>query len=94
MYSKTLESVVLRSEGGKFDVSLFDEDKVSALDDLFQQQYDMNTAQRYDATLKLQSMVFGCWEASQRKRLVRLLDAPKGGMVLEVAVGTGAIYVF
>jgi ubiquinone/menaquinone biosynthesis C-methylase UbiE len=71
-------------------LSLVDEDKVSALDDLFQQQYGMNTAKKYDATLRLQSMIFGCWEPSQRKRLVRLLNAPKGGMVLEVAVGTGA----
>ena len=71
-------------------LSLVDEDNISALDDFFQQQYGKNTAQKYDATLQVLSMIFGCWEPSQRKQLVRLLDPPEGGTVLEVAVGTGA----
>ncbi len=48
------------------------------------------TAQIYDRLLKVQSCLFGCWEPAERRRLARLLGPPRGGLILEVAVGTGA----
>ena len=56
--------------------------------------FSANTARirqrKYDTVLRLQSLVIGCWEPAERRRMVELLDAPAGGRVLEVAVGTGA----
>ncbi len=65
-------------------------DNLAALDELFQNQYGEKTARRYDMMLKMQSLLIGCREPSQRKRLVNLLNPPKGGRILEIAVGTGA----
>ena len=64
--------------------------QVASLDTLFQKQYDEKTAQIYDTLLKVQSCLFGCWEPAERRRLARLLGPPRGGLILEVAVGTGA----
>lgn len=66
------------------------EEKLDPLDTFFQKQYGKKTASRYDQVLKTQSVLFGCWEPAQRRNLVRLLNPPPGGLVLEVAVGTGA----
>lgn len=70
--------------------SLVADGRVAPIDKLFQNQYGERTAGMYDVALKLQSLLIGCWEPAQRRRLVRLLDPPRGGRVLEVAVGTGA----
>lgn len=71
-------------------LSLVHDKKLAAIDELFQQQYGEKTAKIYDKVLRLQSALIGCWEPSQRRSLVGLLDPPLGGHVLEVAVGTGA----
>lgn len=69
---------------------LLDEEHIAAIDRHFQRQYGQDTARKYDTVLRLQSLVIGCWEPAERRRMVELLDAPAGGRVLEVAVGTGA----
>ncbi len=70
--------------------NLVEAENVAAIDELFQNQYGEKTARKYDKMLKLQSLLIGCREPSQRKQLVDLLNPPYGGRVLEVAVGTGA----
>lgn len=69
---------------------LLEEERVAAIDHHFQRQYGEDTARKYDAVLRLQSLLIGCWEPAERRRMVELLAAPKGGRVLEIAVGTGA----
>lgn len=69
---------------------LLEEERVAAIDHHFQCQYGEDTARKYDAVLRLQSLLIGCWEPAERRRMVELLAAPKGGRVLEIAVGTGA----
>lgn len=65
-------------------------ERVAAIDAHFQEQYGADTAKKYDSLLRLLSLVIGCRESAQRRRLVKLLNPPLGGRVLEVAVGTGA----
>lgn len=66
------------------------EERVADIDHYFQRQYGDETARKYDAAIKLQSLLIGCWEPAERRRMVELLDVPAGSRVLEVAVGTGA----
>lgn len=69
---------------------LLDEEQVAELDRVFQEQYQADTAARYDRFIFLQSLAGGMWEPAERRRLAALLDPPRGGRVLEVSVGTGA----
>lgn len=69
---------------------LLEEERVAAIDQHFQGQYGADTARKYDRVIRLQSLLIGCWEPAERRRMVGLLGAPRGGRVLEVAVGTGA----
>lgn len=69
---------------------LLEEERLAAIDQHFQLQYGDDTARKYDRVIRFQSMLIGCWEPAERRRMVELLSAPKGGRVLEVAVGTGA----
>lgn len=71
-------------------LNFVNDEKVAAIDEFFQRQYGEKTAKSYDLALKLQSLLFGCWEPAERGRLARLLDPPRGGRLLEVSVGTGA----
>lgn len=70
--------------------NLVREEQVSAIDQYFQQQYGAEAARSYDRAIFLLSLLIGCWEPAQRRRLAQLLDPPTGGLVLEVSVGTGA----
>lgn len=67
-----------------------DEARVAPIDQYFQAQCDDKTARRYDRLIRFQSLLIGCWEPTERRRMVELLDAPRGGRILEVAVGTGS----
>ena len=61
------------------------EERVADIDHYFQRQYGDETARKYDAAIKLQSLLIGCWEPAERRRMVELLDVPAGSRVLEVA---------
>lgn len=69
---------------------LLEDERVAAIDHHFQRQYGDDTARKYDTVIRLQSLLIGCWEPTERRRMVELLDVPKGGRILEIAVGTGA----
>jgi len=69
---------------------LLDEATLSALDRDFQRQYTEKDARSYDRQVRLMSLLFGCWEPRERRKMVNLLDLRPGKHVLEVSVGTGA----
>lgn len=69
---------------------LLDEASLSALDRDFQRQYTEKDARSYDRQVRLMSLLFGCWEPRERRKMVNLLDLSPGMHVLEVSVGTGA----
>jgi len=69
---------------------LLDEATLSALDRDFQRQYMEKDARSYDRQVRLMSLLFGCWEPRERRKMVNLLDLRPGMHVLEVSVGTGA----
>ena len=84
-------------EGGLYRYPVVDgipwllaEERLSELDRHFQQQYGEETARKYDAVIRLQSLLIGCWEPAERRRMVDLLSGVQGGRILEIAVGTGA----
>lgn len=69
---------------------LLDEARLSALDRAFQRQYTEKDARSYDRMVWLLSLLLGCWEPRERRKIVGLLDLKPGMSVLEVSVGTGA----
>ncbi len=69
---------------------LLDEATLSALDRAFQRQYTEKDARSYDRLVRLLSLLLGCWEPRERRKIVDLLDLRPGMRVLEVSVGTGA----
>ncbi len=69
---------------------LLDEGAISALDRDFQRQYTEKDARSYDRMVRLGSLLLGCWEPRERRRIAALLDLRPGMRVLEVSVGTGA----
>jgi len=69
---------------------LVDEETVSRLDRAFQRQYTERDARSYDRLVRLLSLLLGCWEPRERRKMVGLLDLRPGMRVLEVSVGTGA----
>lgn len=84
-------------EGGLYRYPVVDgipwllaEDRLSELDRHFQQEYGEETARKYDVMIRLQSLLIGCWEPAERRRMVNLLDVPEGARILEIAVGTGS----
>ena len=84
-------------EGGLYRYPVVDgipwllaEERLSELDRHFQQQYGEETARKYGAVIRLQSLLIGCWEPAERRRMVDLLSGVQGGRILEIAVGTGA----
>lgn len=90
-----LEGDELEGGSGRYKVvdgvpSLVDEERVAPIDHFFQQQYGEDTAEKYDRLLRLQGLLVGSWEPAERRRLAALLDAPRGGRILEVSVGTGS----
>lgn len=70
--------------------SLVEDGRLSAIDQHFQDQYNDETARRYDAIIRFQSLLIGCRESTERRKMVDLLAARPGSRVLEVAAGTGA----
>ncbi|HPT82676.1 MAG TPA: methyltransferase domain-containing protein [Limnochordia bacterium] len=94
-FALSLVGNTLRSRAHEYPLhdgipSLVREEQVSAIDQYFQQQYGLETARTYDRSIFLLSLLVGCWEPAQRRRLVQLLDPPAGGLLLEVSLGTGA----
>ncbi len=69
---------------------LLDEESLSALDRGVQRQYTEKDARSYDRMVRLMSLLFGCWDPRERRKMVHLLDLRPGMRVLEVSVGTGA----
>jgi ubiquinone/menaquinone biosynthesis C-methylase UbiE len=69
---------------------LLDEETISALDRDFQRQYTERDARSYDRQVRLMSLLFGCWDPRERRKIANLLDLRLGMHVLEVSVGTGA----
>lgn len=70
--------------------NLVDDTKIAPIDAHFQQQYGEKAVQKYDPALRFLSLLIGCWEPTERKNLINLLNPPSGGLILEVSVGTGA----
>lgn len=91
-----VEGDVLAAEGGRtYRVVdgvpwLLDEEAISALDRDFQRQYTEADARSYDRLVRLLSLLLGCWEPRERRKIADLLDLRPGMRVLEVSVGTGA----
>lgn len=69
---------------------LLDEAGLSALDRDFQRQYTERDARSYDRLVRLLSLLLGCSEVWERRKMVDLLALKPGVSVLEVSVGTGA----
>ncbi|HDS28849.1 MAG TPA: methyltransferase domain-containing protein [Candidatus Acetothermia bacterium] len=69
---------------------LLDESHVADVDRALQKQYTESDAAKYDRQLQLASLLLGCWEPRERRRMVALLDLKPGDRVLEISVGTGA----
>ncbi len=69
---------------------LLDEARVANVDRALQKQYTESDAAKYDRQLRLASLLLGCWEPRERRRMVALLDLKAGDRVLEISVGTGA----
>ncbi|MEW6216920.1 MAG: hypothetical protein AB1543_04500, partial [Candidatus Bipolaricaulota bacterium] len=63
---------------------LLDEESLSALDRGFQHQYTEKDARAYDRMVRLMSLLFGCWDPRERRKMVHLLDLRPGMRVLEV----------
>lgn len=69
---------------------LLDDDRVADVDRALQRQYTERDAAKYDRQLRLASLVLGCWEPRERRRMTDLLELKPGARVLEISVGTGA----
>lgn len=69
---------------------LLEPERIAEIDKMFQKQYTEETARKYDRAIYFSSLLIGCREPLERRRLTRRLDLRPGCRVLEVSTGTGA----